>query len=130
MKEIGVVINKNDEHLTIQIERCSTCEHSSTCNLIDKNYQIIIPADKQYSEINICDKLILEFPDSKYFYMLFIVFILPIIFIFIIYFLANYFFYNELLKISISLISLIIIFLFLFFKKNKNNKYQIKIRKV
>ncbi|MGL5088425.1 MAG: SoxR reducing system RseC family protein [Cetobacterium sp.] len=127
MKSSGLVKEKNGNKLTVSIYKESACSHCNNCSDSSKisNTLVFICED---SDIKVGNIIKFEMEDNKIFKAAFIVYIIPLIFMFLGYFLGDKLNLTEGKRILMSFGSLVLAFLgvFIYDKiivKNKIEKF-------
>lgn len=121
----GIIESINNNKLTVSIYKESACSHCNKCSDNAKiANKIMISYDK--TDVNIGDIITFEMEDSQIFKAALIVYILPLIFMFLGYYLVSKSGFNEGVAVISSFLSLFFSFIGIFFYDRKIVKKKIE----
>ena len=121
----GIIESINNNKLTVSIYKESACSHCNKCGDNAKiANKIMISYDK--TDVNIGDIITFEMEDSQIFKAALIVYILPLIFMFLGYYLVSKSGFNEGVAVISSFLSLFFSFIGIFFYDRKIVKKKIE----
>jgi len=125
MKSSGLVKDKLGEKLVVSMYKESACSHCNNCSETAKIANIFTFISDR-SDINIGDIITFEMEDNQVFKAAMIVYILPLIFMFLGYFIGSKAGFSEGENIGISFLSLVMAFIGIFVYDRKIVKYKME----
>ena len=119
MKEIGIVKEVTGEMCRVSVKRQSACgENCATCSATCKQKDALCIA-KNTAKAKVGDKVVIEIATDKVLKSAFLVYILPIIVFFFVYFMAGHYLLPY--PAVIALLAMVCVFAVLFFVDRRKN---------
>lgn len=118
MKNKGIVVkNTEDDKVTVKVFKDSACSHCSGCS--DNSKFGAEYTFKCSDNLNEGDSVDFEIADSKLLKISFLIYIFPVLLLFLMYFLAGFFSQKEGLRVLVSFTGIALYFLIIYFVDKK-----------
>lgn len=129
MIEKGIIEKKENSYFEVIVNKtdaCSKCKSCIGCNTAKKYKIQVYPTKKIYDGYNKGDEVTLFLSTKKYFLLFALFFLFPVLSMIVFYYVADYFFYNELFLIISTFSGLVLSFIILYLINSKFKSFQTK----